>query len=209
MNFIHGTKVFVQLFHGGREVVSSNYRNAAFSSSAEPSLRFGTMPRPMSREDIKEVIDGFALSAKIAKEAGLDGVEIACSHGYLPSQFWASHINHREDEYGGTFENRMRFTIELLERIWEEVGEDFTVGIRISADEMTMDGTTIKDAVKIVEYLVEKVRIDFIDVTSGDSTYSGSPILHHHLLRNMLIIRLMLSKYGWQVVFRYLLGHGL
>lgn len=171
----YGTKVFVQLFHGGREVISTSYRNASFAPSAEPSLRFGAMPRPMSLKDIDEVIDGFARSAKIAKDAGLDGVEIACSHGYLPSQFWSSHTNHREDRYGGSFENRMRFTVEMLERIWKVVGSDFTVGIRISAEEMTMDGTTIKDAVKITEYLVENVRLDFINVTSGDSsTYSGS-----------------------------------
>lgn len=171
----YGTKVFSQLFHGGREVIAKDYRNAAWAPSAEPSLRFGAMPRPMSLSDIEEVIEGFARSAKIAKEAGLDGVEVACSHGYLPSQFWSSHTNYRDDQYGGSFENRMRFTLEILERIWKYVGEDFTVGIRISADEMTMDGTKLADAIKIVEYLTEKVRIDFIDVTSGDSsTYSGS-----------------------------------
>ncbi|MEH7255385.1 FAD-dependent oxidoreductase [Neobacillus niacini] len=171
----YGTKVFAQLFHGGREVITSDYRNAALAPSAEPSLRFGIMPRPMSLSDIEEVIEGFAISAKIAKDAGLDGVEVACSHGYLPSQFWSSHTNHRDDQYGGSFENRMRFTLEILERIWKYVGEDFTVGIRISAEEMTMDGTKIADAIKIVEYLTEKVRIDFIDVTSGDSSaYAGS-----------------------------------
>ncbi|OIK14974.1 hypothetical protein BIV60_10595 [Bacillus sp. MUM 116] len=171
----YGTKVFAQLFHGGREVVSSDYRNAAWAPSAEPSLRFGVMPRPMSLEDIEEVIVGFALSAKLAKEAGLDGVEICCSHGYLPAQFWSSHSNYRTDQYGGSFENRMRFIVEVMKRVWEGVGEDYTVGIRMSSDEMTMDGTNIADAVKIVEYLVEQVRVDFINVTAGDSsTYAGS-----------------------------------
>lgn len=171
----YGTKVFAQLFHGGREVVSSDYRNAAWAPSAEPSLRFGAMPKPMSLEDIEEVIEGFALSARLAKEGGLDGVEICCSHGYLPAQFWSSHTNHRTDQYGGSFENRMRFIVEVIKRVWSVVGEDFTVGIRMSADEMTMDGTNVADAVRIAEYLVEQVRVDFIDVTSGDSsTYAGS-----------------------------------
>ncbi|MEC1520557.1 FAD-dependent oxidoreductase [Neobacillus niacini] len=171
----YGTKVFSQLFHGGREVVSSEYRNAAWAPSAVPSLRFSTMPKPMSMEEIKDVIEGFALSAKWAKEGGLDGVEICCSHGYLPAQFWSEETNLRTDEYGGSFENRMRFIVEVMERVWQEVGEDFTVGLRMSADEMTMDGTTVKDAVQIVEYLVERVRVDFIDVTSGDSsTFAGS-----------------------------------
>ncbi|PEJ49367.1 hypothetical protein CN692_23260 [Bacillus sp. AFS002410] len=171
----YGTKVFSQLFHGGREVVSSDYRNAAWAPSSEPSFRFGIMPRPMNIDEIKDVIKGYAHSALIAKKAGLDGVEVCCSHGYLPAQFWSSHTNYRTDEYGGTFENRMRFIVEIVQSIWEKVGEDFTVGIRMSADEMTMDGTNITDAVKIVEHLVENVRVDFINVTSGDSsTYAGS-----------------------------------
>ncbi|PWW32246.1 2,4-dienoyl-CoA reductase-like NADH-dependent reductase (Old Yellow Enzyme family) [Cytobacillus oceanisediminis] len=194
----YGTKVFQQLFHGGREVVSSEYKGAAWAPSAVPSLRFGTMPRPMSVEEIKEVIEGFALSAKLAKAGGLDGVEICCSHGYLPAQFWSEHTNLRTDEYGGSFQNRMRFIVEVMERVWEEAGEDFTVGIRMSADEMTMDGTDVKDAVKIVEYLVDRVRVDFIDVTAGDSsTYAGSthivppsPMKHAYLTPQAFKIRM-------------------
>ncbi|WP_019121955.1 FAD-dependent oxidoreductase [Brevibacillus massiliensis] len=171
----YGTKVFSQLFHGGREVVSSDYRNAAWAPSAEPSLRFSVMPKPMSLDEINQVIDGFALSAKLAKESGLDGVEICCSHGYLPAQFWSGLTNHRKDHYGGSFENRMRFIVEVMERVWKSVGEDFTVGIRMSADEKTMDGLGVKDSVEIVKYLVDRVRLDFINVTSGDSsTYAGS-----------------------------------
>ncbi|MDQ7864901.1 hypothetical protein RCO48_38685 [Peribacillus frigoritolerans] len=157
----YGTKVFSQLFHGGREVVSSDYRNAAWAPSAVPSLRFGVMPKPMSLEDIEGVIEGFAHSAQLAKEGGLDGVEICCSHGYLPAQFWSQHTNKRTDIYGGLFENRMRFIVEILEKVWERVGEDFTVGIRMSSDELTMDGTTMKDSVQIVEYLAEKSPIGF------------------------------------------------
>lgn len=194
----HGTKVFVQLFHGGREVVSSSYRSAAFAPSAVPSLRFATMPRPMSIEDIQDVIEGFAQSALNAKKGGLDGVEICCSHGYLPSQFWSSATNKRMDEYGGSFENRMRFVVEVIERVWEKVGADFTVGIRMSSDEMTMDGTTKKNAVQIVEYLADRVRLDFINVTAGDSsTYAGSthivppsPIKHAYLSGDGFDIRM-------------------
>lgn len=194
----HGMRVFAQLFHGGREVVSSDYRNAALAPSAVPSLRYNTIPRPMTVKEIKEVIEGFAISAQLAKEGGLDGIEVCCSHGYLPSQFWSEHTNLRTDEYGGSFENRMRFVVEIIERIWERVGEDFTVGIRMSSDEKTMDGTTIKDAVQIVEYLAEKVRLDFINVTAGDSsTFAGSthiappsPMKHAYLTADAFNIRM-------------------
>jgi len=192
----YGTKVFSQLFHGGREVVSSDYRNAAWAPSAVPSLRFGVMPKPMSVAEIEEVIEGFAHSAQLAKEGGLDGVEICCSHGYLPAQFWSTHTNHRTDQYGGTFENRMRFIVEILERVWEKVGNDFTVGIRMSSDELTMDGTTMKDAVQIVEYLVDKVRIDFINVTAGDSsTFEGST----HIVPPSPVKHAYLSPHGFKI----------
>ncbi|KKB33216.1 oxidoreductase [Bacillus thermotolerans] len=194
----YGTKVVQQLFHGGREVVSSDYRSAAWAPSAVPSLRFGTMPRPMSIDEIQDVIEGFAISARLAKEGGIDGVEICCSHGYLPAQFWSEHTNKRTDEYGGSFRNRMRFIVEVIERVWQEVGKGFTVGIRMSADEMTMDGNDIKDSVKIVEHLVEQVRIDFINVTAGDSsTYAGSthivppsPVKHAYVSPQAFKIRM-------------------
>ena len=180
----YGTKIFAQLFHGGREVVSSTYRHPAWAPSAVPSLRFGTMPRAMTKEQIKE--------------GGLDRVAICCSNGYFPAQFWSSHTNRRTDEYGGTFANRMRFIVETIERVWEKVGEDFTVGIRMSADEKTMDGTTIKDAVQIVEYLAEHVRLDFINVTAGDSsTFAGSthivppsPMKHAYVAPDAFKIRM-------------------
>ncbi|MEB2298849.1 FAD-dependent oxidoreductase [Lysinibacillus xylanilyticus] len=171
----YDTKVFAQLFHGGREIVSSNYRSAALAPSSIPSMRFGTMPRPMSLSEIQEVIAGFAKSARNAKDGGLHGVEVCCSHGYLPAQFWSEQTNKRNDKYGGSFENRMRFIVETIQAIWKEVGEDFTVGIRMSSDEMTIDGLTIKDSIKIAEYLTDKVRVDFINITAGDSsTYAGS-----------------------------------
>lgn len=192
----YGTKVFSQLFHGGREVVSSDYRNAAWAPSAEPSLRFSAMPKPMTLEEIEDVIKGFALSAKLAKEAGLDGVEVCCSHGYLPAQFWSNHTNYRTDHYGGLFENRMRFIVEVMERIWQEVGEDYTVGIRMSSDEMTMDGTTLVDAIQIVEYLVEQVRVDFINVTAGNSsTFAGST----HIVPPSPMKHAYLSTHGFKI----------
>jgi 2,4-dienoyl-CoA reductase-like NADH-dependent reductase (Old Yellow Enzyme family)/thioredoxin reductase len=197
-NTVHsyGTKVFSQLFHGGREVVSADYRTAAWSSSAEPSLRFGVMPRAMTIREIEEVIEGYALSARLAKEGGLDGVEICCSHGYLPAQFWSSFVNQRTDIYGGTFENRMRFIVNVIKRIWEVVGEDFTVGIRMSSDEKTMDGTTLTDAVEIVKYLVENVRLDFVSVTAGDSsTYAGST----HIAPPSPMEHAYLSSHGFKI----------
>lgn len=194
----YGTKLFAQLFHGGREIVASEYRNAAIAPSAVPSLRFANMPRPMSVEEIKSVIDGFATSALYAKQGGLDGVEILAAFGYLPSLFMSEATNQRTDEYGGSFENRMRFMVELLERIWEKVGDDFTVGLRLSSDEKIPGGLSLKDTEKIVEYLSENVRVDFINIAAGESsTYAGathivppSPMKQAYLANDAFAIRM-------------------
>ncbi|MER1987340.1 MAG: FAD-dependent oxidoreductase [Solibacillus sp.] len=172
---LYDTRIFAQLSHSGREIVASDYQIASVAPSAVPSLRFGTMPRALRTNEIQEIVEGFARSALLAKIGGLHGVELCCSHGYLPSQFWNPITNQRLDQYGGSFENRMRFIVEVIDAIWRAVGEDFTVGFRISADEMTMDGLTEKDAIKISEYISQQTRIDFINVTVGDSsTYAGS-----------------------------------
>lgn len=171
----YGTKLFAQLFHGGREIVAAEYRNPSIAPSAVPSMRFANMPRPMTIDEIDSVIEGFATSALYAKKGGLDGVEILGAFGYLPSLFMSKETNLRTDKYGGSFENRMRFVVEIFERIWEKVGDDFTVGIRLSSDEKTKNGITLKETEKIVEYLSEHVRVDFVNIAAGDSSsYAGS-----------------------------------
>jgi 2,4-dienoyl-CoA reductase-like NADH-dependent reductase (Old Yellow Enzyme family) len=110
-----GTKIFGQLFHPGREIMETDDGTApvAYAPSAVPNSRFGVMPAPLDHAMIKEIIEGYAASALRLKQAGLDGCEIVASHGYLPAQFLNPAINQREDEYGGSLENRMRFIKEI------------------------------------------------------------------------------------------------
>ena len=96
----HGTKLFVQLFHPGREIMESSDGSApvAYAPSVSPSERFHVIPRALTRAMIKEIIAGYAATAARVREAGADGVEIVASHGYLPAQFLNSRVNRRTDE---------------------------------------------------------------------------------------------------------------
>jgi 2,4-dienoyl-CoA reductase-like NADH-dependent reductase (Old Yellow Enzyme family) len=104
----HGTALFGQLFHPGREVMdlADGTLTVAVAPSAVPTERFRVMPRPLRLAEIREIADGYGRSAERLQRAGLDGVEVVASHGYLPSQFLNPATNLRDDEYGGSPENR-------------------------------------------------------------------------------------------------------
>ena len=127
----HGCRLFGQLFHPGREVMESQDGSApvALAPSAIPNERFHVMPRALTHELIAEIVTGYGAAARRLQEAGLDGVEVVASHGYLPSQFLNPAVNRRSDEYGGAFEKRMRFLREVIAAIREQVGGEFVVGV--------------------------------------------------------------------------------
>jgi 2,4-dienoyl-CoA reductase-like NADH-dependent reductase (Old Yellow Enzyme family) len=173
----HGTVLFAQLFHPGREIMESQDGSApvALAPSAVPNERFHVMPRAMPVELIREVQDGYAATARRLQAAGLDGVEVVASHGYLPAQFLNPHTNRRTDEYGGDQEARLRFLREVVDGIREAVGPDFAIGIRISGDEKSEDGFTSDEVVRAFAALAESNRLDYISVCAGSSaTIAGS-----------------------------------
>jgi 2,4-dienoyl-CoA reductase-like NADH-dependent reductase (Old Yellow Enzyme family)/thioredoxin reductase len=123
-------------------------------------------PRPLSLTKIAEVVVAFGEAARRVKEAGFDALEIPYSHGYLIHQFLSPHTNHREDEYGGTFENRLRFGEEVIDAVREQVGDDFPIVVRLNAHDYVEGGLTIEDAVEIARGL-EMLKVNAISVTSG------------------------------------------
>ena len=112
----HGTTVFGQLFHDGREMMESQDGSmpAALAPSAVPNERFHIMPRAMPITLIREIAEGFGTAAQRLQTAGLHGVELVASHGYLLAQFLNPRVNVRDDEYGGSNENRLRFVREVI-----------------------------------------------------------------------------------------------
>ena len=130
----HGAKVFGQLFHGGREIMDTEDGTlaVAWAPSAVPTERFHVIPRAMTETLIEEILEGFGASALRLQTAGLDGVEVVASHGYLPSQFLNPRTNLRTDGWGGDHVGRTRFAVEVVRAVRAAIGEDMPISFRFS-----------------------------------------------------------------------------
>jgi 2,4-dienoyl-CoA reductase-like NADH-dependent reductase (Old Yellow Enzyme family)/thioredoxin reductase len=163
----HGTATMVQLTHLGRRTVWDDgdwLPTISASSVREPAHR--SFPKEMEEADIRRVVRAFAEAARRCKEGGLDGLEVE-AYGHLMDQFWSPLVNRRGDRYGGSLENRMRFSIEVLEAIRAAVGDDFIVGIRMTGGEDVAGGLTEGDGVAIASTLARTGTIDFINIIKG------------------------------------------
>jgi len=135
------------------------------SASDIPSKVGGDIPRALTTDEIYTIVDKFAEAAKRAVTAGFDAVEIQAGHGYLLNQFLSPTTNDRTDEFGGSKENRARFTTLVLKAVRETVGENIPIFLGISADELAEGGNTLDDTLEIVEYF--KDYVDVFDVSAG------------------------------------------
>ncbi|WP_235681232.1 oxidoreductase [Tomitella gaofuii] len=171
-------KVFGQVFHPGREIMESldGSRPVTYSASNAINDRFHSVPAAMPRPLIREVVDGYADGAERMLKGGLDGAEIVASHGYLPAQFLNPRLNQRTDEYGGSYDNRIRFLREVVAEVRGRVGRDFVVGLRISGDEMSDDGLTVDETVQVCADLDSEGMLDYISVTAGTSSTLGGSV---------------------------------
>ena len=164
----HGTRLFAQINHGGRITYAQDgLQRVAYAPSVVPDHRFHCMPRAMSNDYVWFIIDAFARAAGRMVEAGLDGVELAASHGMLIAQFLNPLTNHREDEFGGSSENRYRIVAELVQATRQAIGADKVLGLRISAEEIEPDGLDEAAWLAICRRLNEEPELDFLNVTTG------------------------------------------
>lgn len=169
----HGSKIFIQLHHPGRETASALIGGQkVVSASAIPCKVTQAETRALETEEVEALVQDFVNGAIRVKKAGCDGIELHCAHGYLLQQFLSPYTNKRNDKYGGNFENRMRFVAEIVKGIKAACGNEFVLGIRLSVEEfldqtgVTEDYIHIEDGVRIAKYF-EGVGIDFIDVSVG------------------------------------------
>jgi len=172
----HGCALFGQLFHPGREIMESQDGTlpVAYAPSAVPNERFHVTPRPMSAALIAQVIAGYAMAAQRLERAGLDGVEVVASHGYLPAQFLNPRVNLRTDAYGGDDQARRRFLADVLAAIRAATGPDFIVGLRISGDEKDADGLSAEDVMATL--VAFDGQFDYYNITAGTSAGIGSAV---------------------------------
>ncbi|MEQ8485447.1 MAG: FAD-dependent oxidoreductase [Pseudomonadales bacterium] len=169
----HGMKVFQQIWHAGHHGTPLD-GSPPWSASDVPSPMGGALPRPMSKAQIDEMVGAYADAVQLCRSSGLDGVEIHASHGYLPQQFLSANTNRRDDEYGGSLENRMRFLIEIMRACRSHAAPGFAVGIRLSADG-TVGGIGPADNIAVVEALKAERLVDFVNVSLG--SYHSFPKL--------------------------------
>ena len=164
----YGAKMICQIAHSGGQ--GGSILQVPWAPSAIPipdNKMVRSVPHEMTREEIKEVISNFTHAATVAKEAGMDGVGIHGSHGYIVAEFMSPYFNRRTDEYGGSLENRMRFPLELIDAVREAVGNDFVVGMRVNADEFVEGGYTLDDFLAMAPMLTKTGKLDYLNVSVG------------------------------------------
>jgi len=142
-----GGKICMQILHTGRYA----YSNKLVAPSAIQAPINPFAPRELTAEDIEQQLVGYVTSAKLAKEAGYDGVEVMGSEGYLINQFISLRTNQRQDEWGGSYENRIRFAIESVRRVREAVGADFIIIFRLSMLDLVEEGSSWQEIVQLAK----------------------------------------------------------
>jgi len=168
VNSVHeyGAKIAIQLYHSGRQSYTTVTGTPLIAPSPIACPVCQGMPMEMTKQDIDDMIEAFGEGARRAKEAGCDAVEIHGAHGYLINQFLSAYSNTRTDEYGGSFEARAKFPLEVVKRVRETVGSDFPVLYRLSSVEHVPEGLTIEDTAEFSKMLVAH-GIDAIHVSGG------------------------------------------
>lgn len=153
-----GRQKYTDALRPGEELVSSSALQTRFLGKVYPK------PKPMSKGDIYIFIERYVKAAERAKRVGYDMVELHGAHGYLINQFMSPFMNNRTDEFGGSLENRMRFTRELIKIMRQSLGSDFPIGFRLSADEFVPGGITLEESPAIAQML-EEAGVDYISVS--------------------------------------------
>lgn len=182
VEFVHknsDSKIGIQLAHAGRK--GSTWENKQISldegwetiaPSPIPYHPTERIPHELSVEEIKDLVQNFKDAAKRAVNAGFDVIEIHGAHGYLVHQFLSPLSNVRTDEYGGNFENRSRFLLEILEAVNEELNDNVALFVRISGTEYAENGWDINDSVELAKIL-KNHSVDLIDVSSGGNIHGA------------------------------------
>ena len=170
------SKIIAQIYHAGRQTHQGVTGFPPEAPSPLPCPANKQIPHELTTQEIESIIKDFGACAKRCRDIGFDGIELHGGHGYLIAEFMSSYSNKRTDEYGGSLSNRMRFPLAVIKEVRAQVGEDFIVGFRISADELVPGGRTKEDTLTMA-VLLEKAGIDFLHVSAGvyGSSYAIAP----------------------------------
>jgi len=164
---VNGNHFWVQISHAGRQ--TNKFTNTRPLAPSEIQLKkiglFGK-PRSMAEADIENVIRGFRRAAKIAKTSGFTGIQIHSAHGYLLSQFLSPITNRREDQWGGSIENRSRLLMSIIREIRNEVGREFPVSVKLNSSDFQRGGLSEEESLEVIKML-DKAKIDLLEISGG------------------------------------------
>ncbi|GAA4841944.1 NADH:flavin oxidoreductase [Algivirga pacifica] len=170
----YGSLAVIQLHHGGMRSIEELMGEQPVCPSANEE----TNARAMSLEEVEQLREDFITAAIRAQEAGYDGVELHGAHGYILCQFLSSEINHREDQYGGSLENRSRLLFEIVEGVRAACGKEFMLGVRLSPERFGMKLSEVKI---VAQQLIDSGKVDFLDISLWDvfknSDETGEPLM--------------------------------
>jgi len=161
-----GGMIFCQLVHAGGQSSAAAIGTTPIAPSAVSFPAYPGMPKAMTVAEIAEVVAAFAAGARRAQEAGFDGVQLHGAHGYLINQFLSPLTNRRQDEYGGSLDNRLRFLCEVCSAVRRAVGPAFPVTIKLTASDNLPEGFTVEEALEAARR-IEALGIDAIEISSG------------------------------------------
>ncbi len=164
-----GAAIWVQLNHPGKQAMkglnASTLAPSAVPFNKDLTAMFDT-PHEATEGQIQEIIQRFGRSAAICKKAGFSGVEIHCAHGYLLNQFLSPHHNRRNDQWGGSAENRRRFVLAVYAEVRRQVGAEFPVGIKINSADFQHGGFTEEESLAVIQALAD-AGVDLIEISGG------------------------------------------
>jgi 2,4-dienoyl-CoA reductase-like NADH-dependent reductase (Old Yellow Enzyme family)/thioredoxin reductase len=162
-----GAKIICQLNHAGRQTKPGSINGMQpVAPSPIPCKFLNVMPRELSTSEVEDIVKKFIQAAVRARTAGYDGIELHGAHGYVIAQFMSASTNHRKDRYGGDVVKRMSFPVEIIEGIRKELGPDYPILFRFSAEEFVDGGRKLDESKKVAKIL-EQVGVDALDVSAG------------------------------------------
>jgi len=161
----YGVKFGVQLIHAGAQAALG--QQTVGPSAVAPLALVSMVAREMPKDEIKECVKAFGSAAQRAVKAGFDFVEISANHGYLVSEFLTPYYNRRTDEYGGNYDNRIRFLLEIIREMKDRVGSEVAVGVRMNGDDFIKErGWELIDACRVAPIL-EKEGVNYLSISGG------------------------------------------
>ena len=173
----HGNHFWAQISHAGRQtqkIINPHPKAPSAIKLGLPGGQFGE-PVAMTEADIETVISGFVLCARVCKDVGFTGVQIHAAHGYLISQFLSPRSNQRDDQWGGSLENRARLLLSIVRKVRSAVGPDFPISVKLNSADFQRGGFEFTDSLQVAQWL-EAASVDLLEISGG--TYEQPKLLN-------------------------------